>query len=488
MALVATFAMTFGTYGMLLVNSLAFQGLRGVSALATAVAFLPMPLVYLALIPVVNVIARRTGPRPPMISGLVLMGAGMLLYAAVGPQADLGLLEPAFVLAGAGLAFNTGPAVSLAMAAAPVARAGLASGVVNLARLVGITVGVAVMGTVLAWVGGGAGAGSVTGSAIASGRGQRCSSAAWPNFLRPLSWHWGTPVPRGHRVPRRRRRPAVRDVAELPVTGDADIAALAALLADPARCKVLLALDDGRALPASVLADEAGVSRSTASSHLGKLTDAGLLTVRTHGRHRYYRLAGPDVADLLERLGRMAPQRPVRSLREGTRAARLRSARTCYDHFAGRLGVAIMGSLLERDASSAATAAMTRGATPTTPRAAKDTTSPTNSPIPGTCSSPTRVSKYLAAEGRWWATASTGPNSGTTCPAGWVAACLTASCRRLGQAVQPRAGGHGHRPWPYRARRLFRHRLDGLIHRIAAPMAMWHSKPRSIAMARYRSR
>lgn len=141
----------------------------------------------------------------------------------------------------------------------------------------------------------------------------------------------------------------MRDVAELPATGDADIAALAALLADPARCKVLLALDDGRALPASVLADEAGISRSTASSHLGKLTDAGLLTVRTHGRHRYYRLAGPDVADLLERLGQLSPPRPVRSLREGTRAARLRSARTCYDHFAGRLGVAIMGSLLERD-------------------------------------------------------------------------------------------------------------------------------------------
>ena len=150
-ALVATFAMTFGTYGMLLVNSLAFQGLRGVSALATAVAFLPMPLVYLALIPVVNVIARRTGPRSPMICGLVLMGAGMVLYAAVGPLAGLWLVETAFVLAGAGLAFNTGPAVGLAMAATPVARAGLASGVVNLARLVGITVGVAVMGSVLAW-------------------------------------------------------------------------------------------------------------------------------------------------------------------------------------------------------------------------------------------------------------------------------------------------------------------------------------------------
>ena len=140
----------------------------------------------------------------------------------------------------------------------------------------------------------------------------------------------------------------MRDVAELPVRGDADIAAVASLLADPARCKVLLALDDGRALPASVLADEAGISRPTASSHLGKLTDAGLLSVETHGRHRYYRLAGPEVGDLLEHLVRLAPSRPVRSLREGTRAARLRSARTCYDHLAGRLGVEIMGSLLER--------------------------------------------------------------------------------------------------------------------------------------------
>jgi DNA-binding transcriptional ArsR family regulator len=141
----------------------------------------------------------------------------------------------------------------------------------------------------------------------------------------------------------------MRELAELPATGDADIAALASLLADPARCKVLLALDDGRALPASVLADEAGVSRSTASSHLGKLTDAGFLTVQTHGRHRYYRLAGPEIADLLERLGRLAPPRQVTSLREGTRAARLRSARTCYDHLAGRLGVAVMGSMLEHD-------------------------------------------------------------------------------------------------------------------------------------------
>jgi DNA-binding transcriptional ArsR family regulator len=140
----------------------------------------------------------------------------------------------------------------------------------------------------------------------------------------------------------------MRDAAELPSVGDADVAAVASLFADPARCAVLLALDDGRALPAGVLAEEAGVSRSTASSHLTKLTEAGLLSVETHGRHRYYRLAGPQVGELLEQLTRLAPPRPVRSLREGTNAARLRSARTCYDHFAGRLGVELMRSLLEQ--------------------------------------------------------------------------------------------------------------------------------------------
>src|SRR6202008_2421579 len=142
----------------------------------------------------------------------------------------------------------------------------------------------------------------------------------------------------------------MRDAAALPTSGDADIAALASLLADPARCKVLLALDDGRALPASVLADEAGVSRRTASSQIRQLTDAGLLTVETHGRNRYDRLAGSEVGELLEQLVRLAPPRPVRSLQEGTRAARLRSARTCSDHVAGRLGVAVMGNLLDRNA------------------------------------------------------------------------------------------------------------------------------------------
>ena len=157
-ALVATFTMTFGIYGLLLVNSFAFQQQRGVSALVTALWFLPMPLTYLVLIPFVNALAHRTGPRVPMTAGLGLMAAGMVLYAAAGPQADVWLLELSFVLAGAGLALNTGPAVGLAMAAVPVQRAGLASGVVNLARLVGITVGVAVLGSAMAALGGAEGA------------------------------------------------------------------------------------------------------------------------------------------------------------------------------------------------------------------------------------------------------------------------------------------------------------------------------------------
>ena len=131
-------------------------------------------------------------------------------------------------------------------------------------------------------------------------------------------------------------------------SGDSDIAAIGALVADRGRCRILLALGDGRALPASRLADEAGVSPATASSHLRKLTDATLLTVETHGRHRYYRLAGPEVGRLIEALQQLAPAAPVRSLRQDTRARAIREARTCYDHIAGRLGVTLMQTMIER--------------------------------------------------------------------------------------------------------------------------------------------
>jgi DNA-binding transcriptional ArsR family regulator len=128
------------------------------------------------------------------------------------------------------------------------------------------------------------------------------------------------------------------------------IAPVAALLADRSRARMVSALADGRALPASVLAQESGVSASTASEHLGRLVAGGLLHVERSGRHRYYRLAGADVAAAVEALSVIAPQPPISSLRQSTRAAALRRARTCYDHVAGRLGVEVTASLLERGA------------------------------------------------------------------------------------------------------------------------------------------
>lgn len=131
------------------------------------------------------------------------------------------------------------------------------------------------------------------------------------------------------------------------VGGDVDISAVGSLVADPARCRILLALADGRALPASRLAAEAGISPATASSHLGKLTAAGLLMAEASGRYRYYRLTGPDVGDLIEALERFAPAVPVRSLRQSQRARALREARTCYDHLAGRLSVELVLAMIK---------------------------------------------------------------------------------------------------------------------------------------------
>lgn len=130
--------------------------------------------------------------------------------------------------------------------------------------------------------------------------------------------------------------------------GDADIAALGTLLGNRSRCRLLLALGDGRALPASMLAAEAGVAPSTASEHLAKLIDGRLICVEQHGRHRYYRLADPSVGRLLEVLAEHSPAAPIRSLRDGTRARALRRARYCYDHLGGELAVELMGALLDR--------------------------------------------------------------------------------------------------------------------------------------------
>lgn len=107
-----------------------------------------------------------------------------------------------------------------------------------------------------------------------------------------------------------------------------------------------MALADGRSLAASTLAAEAGVAPSTASNHLARLVGGGLVAVVASGRNRYFRLASAEVARAIEALARLAPTRPVRSLSEGTHAEAIRRARTCYDHLAGRLGVALLDALV----------------------------------------------------------------------------------------------------------------------------------------------
>lgn len=128
------------------------------------------------------------------------------------------------------------------------------------------------------------------------------------------------------------------------------IAATAALVGEPARAGMLAALMDGRALTASELAAVAGVTPATASGHLAQLTQAGMLAVEKQGRHRYHRLASPQVAAMLESLmaiaGGLENGAAARRPRVGPRDGALRRARTCYDHLAGEIAVAIADSLV----------------------------------------------------------------------------------------------------------------------------------------------
>src|SRR3954447_10030729 len=128
--------------------------------------------------------------------------------------------------------------------------------------------------------------------------------------------------------------------------GDPDLAAVGAAIGEPARALMLNALLDGRPLPASELARIGGVAPSTASAHLAKLTEAGLVAVEPRGRHRYHRLASDDVGHAPEVLATVAPALEVRSLRAANRAGAMRVARSCYDHLAGQLGVAVTDRLL----------------------------------------------------------------------------------------------------------------------------------------------
>jgi DNA-binding transcriptional ArsR family regulator len=124
-----------------------------------------------------------------------------------------------------------------------------------------------------------------------------------------------------------------------------DIAMVASLVGDPARANMLTALMSGRALTASELAQEAGITPQTASSHLAKLEAGGLLEPEKQGRHRYYRLADPDVAGVLEGLAGLAARAGHMRVRTGPKDPALRRARICYDHLAGDLGVQMLDSM-----------------------------------------------------------------------------------------------------------------------------------------------
>ena len=123
---------------------------------------------------------------------------------------------------------------------------------------------------------------------------------------------------------------------------------VASLVGDPARANMLTALLSGRALTASELSQEAGITPQTASSHLSKLKAGGLIEQEKQGRHRYYRLADPDVGGVLEGLAALAARAGHMRVRTGPKDPALRHARVCYDHLAGDLGVQMLDSLRQQ--------------------------------------------------------------------------------------------------------------------------------------------
>src|SRR5689334_7969137 len=129
------------------------------------------------------------------------------------------------------------------------------------------------------------------------------------------------------------------------MNADPDLAAVAALMGDRCRAAFLLELLAGDELPAGDLAARAGVSPPLASSHLSRLREGGLVDARREGRQRLYRISRPEVAEAIEALSVIAPQRRPRTLGESHRGQAIRRARTCYDHLAGRLGVELTGAL-----------------------------------------------------------------------------------------------------------------------------------------------
>jgi len=131
---------------------------------------------------------------------------------------------------------------------------------------------------------------------------------------------------------------------------DPNIAEVAALIGDPGRAAMLLALLDGQDLAASALASVAGMTPQAATAHFKKLVAAGLLVSRSAGRHRFFRIASPEVGHAIETLATIARPAQIVALDQSTTLERLRAARSCYDHLAGRLGVAVTERLVEHRA------------------------------------------------------------------------------------------------------------------------------------------
>lgn len=145
-----------------------------------------------------------------------------------------------------------------------------------------------------------------------------------------------------------RRPPAETPCGDRTMKDGPVVATVAALIGDPARANILTVLMDGRALTVSELAEAAGATVQTTSGHLAKLAEARLVVAERQGRHRYFRLSGPDIAVVLESLMGLAQRTGAIPTRTGPRDQALRTARTCYDHLAGHLGVFLADAMQSR--------------------------------------------------------------------------------------------------------------------------------------------
>ena len=181
--------MTFGMYAMLFLTPLYLQSARGNSALMAGLELLPMSVTFAIVSQFSGRIANTFGPRLPMTAGMAMMGAGLFMLALIPLNDSLYLIEAALLIIGCGLGLNTGPVNAVAVANVPAARSGTASGLVNTARMVGATLGVAVLGAVFAMFAGGTGENSHIASGLApayigGGIGEMLGAVAAFKFIR----------------------------------------------------------------------------------------------------------------------------------------------------------------------------------------------------------------------------------------------------------------------------------------------------------------